>query len=223
MGTAPEIREDLAAAQRDAVEHWGRPGAWWTGSERLAMVTECRRARAGDLPAWVAPTTVDGLIDADHVLPGAAIDAVWRLSCGPGTLTHEWHQGILERGLSPLSYLELVAVVASSAAVDTFATALGHTPPPLGEAESGSAHGESVPDAEVRAHWVPTTPANGPNVFVALSAARHDQEMIRRLVEAHYLPADALMGDLEWSRGTLDRMQIELLAARTSALNECFY
>jgi hypothetical protein len=31
------------------------------------------------------------------------------------------------------------------------------------------------------------------------------------------------MGDLTWSRGTLDRRQIEYVAARLSVLRECFY
>jgi len=30
-------------------------------------------------------------------------------------------------------------------------------------------------------------------------------------------------GDLIWNHRALDRPQVELLAARTSALNECFY
>ena len=42
-------------------------------------------------------------------------------------------------------------------------------------------------------------------------------------IRDRYLPTAALLGDLDWSRGTLDRRQIELVAALTSLHNECFY
>ena len=61
------------------------------------------------------------------------------------------------------------------------------------------------------------------NVLAALSADPGGERVRGRLAAAQYVPADALIGDLEWSRGALDRRQVELVAARTSALNECFY
>ena len=72
-------------------------------------------------------------------------------------------------------------------------------------------------------HWVPTAPTTGPMVLTALSAVPAAGELMRALSDAQYVPFDALLGDLTWSRGTLTRQQIELVAAQTSLRNECFY
>ena len=61
-----------------------------------------------------------------------------------------------------------------------------------------------------------------PNIVRALSLVpdevAHDAQ---RPPEAHYLPVDQI-GD-PTVRRALDRMQMELVAARVSALNQCFY
>src|SRR5439155_9866140 len=57
------IREDLAAAHRRARDHLARPGTWWDGRERVALMAEarhavdcalCRRRKAALSPAAVA-------------------------------------------------------------------------------------------------------------------------------------------------------------------------
>ncbi len=218
------IRLDLVAAHFETAQEWASPGNWWSAAERLAMVDEVRRARAADeLPPWVAPTTVDGLIDDDHVLPKTAIDAVWRLTNHSGTLTREWYDEIIERGLSPEQYVELVAVVATANCIDVFGQAVGSEPIALPSPAEGRPDRELVAGAESSTHWVPTVPGPGANVGKALTAVPVAGRAWRRLSDAQYVPPEALIGDLSWSRGALDRTQVELLAARTSLLNECFY
>lgn len=218
------VRADLDLAHQQTVESWASPGDWWSASERLAIVDEVRRARAADeLPPWVQPSTVDGLVDADHALPMAAVDAVWRLTNHSGTLTEEWYRQVVAEGLSPEQYVELVGVVATANCLEVFATALGIDPIPLPVPAEGEPARKSVAGAAVRSHWVPTADVRGPNVGKALTASPVSVDDWNRLSETQYVPMDALLSDLTWSRGTLDRMQIELLAARTSLLNECFY
>ncbi|MCP3989770.1 MAG: hypothetical protein GY724_11895 [Actinomycetia bacterium] len=221
---AVPVRQDLDTAHFETAQEWASPGNWWSATERLAMVNEVRRARAADeLPPWVAPTTVDGLIDDDHVLPKAAIDAVWRLTNHSGTLTREWYDEIIERGLTPEQYVELVAVVATANCIEVFGQAVGAEPIALPSPAEGRPDRELVAGAEPDTHWVPTTPDSGANVSKALSAVPVAARAWRRLSDVQYLPFEALLGDLTWSRGALDRTQVELLAARTSLLNECFY
>jgi len=218
------VRPDLIQAHRQTAQEWAAPGNWWSGAERLAMVTEVRRAREADeLPPWVRPTTVEGLIDPDHVLAAAAIDAVWRLTNHPGTLTRQWYNEVIEWGLSPEQYVELVGVVATANCVEVFASAIGSEPIPLPGPVEGTADHEAVAGATPSTHWVPTVPGRGANVGKALSAVPVAVRAWQRLSAAQYVPLEALLGDLQWSRGALDRMQVELLAARTSLLNECFY
>ena len=61
----------------------------------------------------------------------------------------------------------------------------------------------------------------GPNVAKSLSVAPTPNLMRLGLVRALY--SGTRFADLRWDDGALDRPQVELVAARTSALNECFY
>jgi hypothetical protein len=90
--------------------------------------------------------------------------------------------------------------------------------------------------ASVDRHWVATiSPAEAPpeldwlypslgapNVLRALSLVPDQLRQLRPLQSAGYVPGEHLM-DVTWSRGGLDRRQIELVAARTSQNNDCFY
>lgn len=219
------VRDDLADAHLGAYEAFAAPGNCWTGAERLAMVAEVRAARAADeLPPWVRPSTVEGLVADDHCLPAAAVDAVWRLTNHPGTLTGEWYDETIAAGLEPEHYVELVAVVAIANCLEVFAQAVDVEPVPLPAPSEDQPLGRPAVETAVMRHWVPTdVTARGPNVGRALSALPLAVQAWRRLSDVQYVASDALLGDLRWSRGALDRAQVELLAARTSLLNECFY
>ena len=60
-----------------------------------------------------------------------------------------------------------------------------------------------------------------PNIMRALSLVPDEVRMLRRLSATHYLPVEQIPDPM--ARRALDRMQIELVAARVSAVNECFY
>lgn len=222
------IRSDLVEAHRGVAAAVARPGTWWTGPERHAIASEVRRALANtDVPPWMAPSSCDpdhpAAISADHPLPAAAIDAVWRITNHPGTLTHNWYQSIVDGLPSAEHYVELVSVVAMVCSIDRFAAVMDLAPIRLAVPEAGEPTQERIDDTAVRNHWVPTAPVNGPNVLKALSAVSADGEARQALFSSQYLPAGALMGDLDWGRDTIDRRQIELVAAQTSFVNECFY
>ncbi len=216
------VRRDLVDAQTTFVSQLAGPGTWWTGAERVAIAAEVRRARLhADLMPWQAPSTIDAMIPDDHTLKAAAVDAVWRITNHPGTLTHDWYVAITTE-LDPLQYVELVGVVAAMNAVDRFADALDTTPLDLPTPTVGEPERITV-EAAVATHWVPTTSVRGPNVLRALSAVPAAWESTRQIGASHYVPEDRIVGDLTWSRGTLTRPQIEYVAAMTSSLNECFY
>lgn len=218
------VRDNLDEAHSAVVERWSRPGSWWTGAERLAIVEEVRRARdADELAPWVAPSSVEGLIGDEHPLPTAAVDTIWRLTNHPGSLTAEWYTSIIDQGLEPAAYVELVGVVAQANDIDRFADALELGRPPLPEPQEGEATHTVGDDVEVRRHWVPTARIKGPNVLKALSAVPFENETLSILSDAQYVSESALMNDLTSDQNSLTRLQVELIAARTSKLNECFY
>ena len=61
-----------------------------------------------------------------------------------------------------------------------------------------------------------------PNIVRALSLVPDAVRTMWRSSDAHYLPV-AEIGNPAARPADLDRMQTELIAARVSALNECFY
>lgn len=222
------IRHDLVDAHAKVAAAVTASGAWWTGVERAAIAGEVRRAlHHRDLPPWQAPSSLapdhPAAIMADHPLPGAAIDAVWRITNHPGTLTLDWYQGIVAALPSPEHYVELVGVVAMVNAIDRFAAIMDLDPIPLSNPSDAAPSNERIDDCVVRDHWVPTAPINGANVLKALSAVPADAGVREALSASQYLPSGALLGDLNWGRDTIDRRQIELVAAQTSMVNECFY
>ena len=217
------FRDDLTEAHRATIAAVGRAGAWWSGPQRFAIASEVRRAfEHADAPPWQAPSSIDGMISEDHVLPAAAVDAIWRITNHPGTLTADWYAGIVAQLPTPEHYIELVSVVAPMNAVDRFAAYLNLEPMPLPDPSGDPPSNETVSN-NVTSHWVPTADINGPNVRKALTGSAGATEVYSALSEAQYVAGDALLGDLDWTRGTLDRRQIELIAAKTSMMNDCFY
>jgi hypothetical protein len=73
-------------------------------------------------------------------------------------------------------------------------------------------------------NWVPVAVPADVNAAVVqgLSAAPAEWDNLWRLAAAQYIPVDQ-MGELRWSRGTLSRSDMEIVAARLSASRECFY
>ncbi|WP_419922095.1 alkylhydroperoxidase-related (seleno)protein [Candidatus Poriferisodalis sp.] len=222
------IRGDLADAHGEIAARWARPGTWWTAAQRAEIVRQVRAARDhrtdnGDaLPPWVQPSSVDGLVDPDGPLPTAAVDAIWRITNHPGTLTQDWYQSIIDRGVDSVAYVELVGVVAQANCVDRFADALELPRIDLDEPSDGPPTTEGAP-AAVKYHWVPTADLKMPNVIKALSAVPAENESLFILSDAQYVPMERVRGELINDQNSLNRPQIELLAARTSKLNECFY
>ncbi|MEM7326721.1 MAG: alkylhydroperoxidase-related (seleno)protein [Actinomycetota bacterium] len=222
------IRTDLVDAHRGVAAAAARAGTWWTGAERHAIASEVRRALANaDLPPWQAPSVSEpghpAAIPADHPLPAAAVDAIWRITNHPGTLTEDWYRGIVADLPSGEHYVELVELVAMVNSIDRFAAVMDLDPVPLPDPEPGEPTRQRIDGTEVRTHWVPTAPVGGPNVLKALSAIPIEGTTRQALFDSQYLPGGALLGDLDWGRDTIDRRQIELVAAQTSLVNECFY
>ena len=222
------IRDDLGAAHGEIAARWARPGTWWTAVQRAEIVRHVRAARDhrtddGDvLPPWMQPSSIDGLVDPEGPLPAAAADAVWRITNHPGTLTEDWYTSIIDRGVDPLAYVELVGIVAQANCVDRFADALELPRIKLNEPADGPPGREGAP-AAVKYHWVPTADLKMPNVIKALSAVPAENEALFILSDAQYVPMERVRGDVVSDRNSLTRPQIEVLAARTSKLNECFY
>lgn len=227
LATSPlPVRPDLLAAQVDAWRHVTSPGASWTGAERRA-IAEIALAAFDDtdpLPPWVSPTSAGRSMCNDVVLADVVVDAVYRIARHASTLTETWYREQLARGIDVFAYVEMVGVVAAVAAVDGFFRSAGLDRPALPEAACGEPHGRHPQVEPATLNWVPVAaPADRVAAVVqGLSAAPAEWDNVCRLAAAQYIPVDE-MGELAWSRGTLSRGEMELVAARLSAARECFF
>lgn len=139
-------------------------------------------------------------------------------------------------GLDAARYMELVGVTTLLAGLDHFARALGIPPLPLSAPLPGEPSRHRPAGARPGTAWVPMIdPGDAagpeadlyggagfvPNIVRALSLVPDEVRALRRATEAHYVPVAQIPDPTV--RRALDRTQMELVAARVSALNECFY
>jgi len=221
----------LVSAHAEVWARIGEAGAFWTGSERVALVAESRRACGCTLckrrRASASPFSVVGdHDDAARLLPPAAVELTHRLTSDPGRLTRRWFDQLLSAGLDARAYVDAVGVIASSVVIDTLHRALGLNAPALPDVQTGAPSRVSNPDARDEGAWVPIAPRESdaptatrlpavPNIARALSLVPDALSLFFRTFMPHY----QLIGcDL-----AINRSEVEFVAARVSALNECFY
>ena len=223
------IRPELPEAHDRAWRRLAQPGRWWTGAQRVALAAEVRKAWSCPLcrsrKGALSPQAVSG----EHArsggaedLPPAAVDAVHRITTDPGRLSRSFYAQVRAGGLEEGHYVELVGVVATLVSIDAFCRGLGLPLRPLPEPAPGEPSRDRPAGVEDRGAWVPMAAGFGGNVLRALSLVPEEVENLLDLSAAHYLPMEQMV-DVRQGRASLSRAQIELVAARVSALRECFY
>ena len=235
------IRPDIVATYRQIWQHIAGPGCWYTGPERVAMANEVRRSRRCDLcrqrKRSLAPNTVAGEHDHAGRLPSEVVEVVHRLSTDSGRLKKSWYEDLLAQGLTDAQYVEVVSVVTLTFAVDEFHHALGLPLEHLPEAQSGEPSHYRPPGATAGGAWVPMVGVKGAtgaeaDLYGGAHRTAHVVSALSLIPDAVRVSAAALnalyMGedtpDASTNRGwALKRSQIELIAARVSAINDCFY
>lgn len=234
------VRDELKQSHAEILEHIASPGTWWTGAERVALVEESRNGLAcrlcAERKAALSPNAVQGEHDTLGALPQNVVDVVHRIRTDPGRLSKEWFDSVINGGLSVEQYVELVGVVTIAAGVDYFARALGVPPAELPAPRPGEPSRHRPSAAKHVMAWVPTLepedavgPEEGmyggqnmiPNIMKALSLVPDQVRALIRSSNAHYFEMDTMMDPL--AKRDLDRLGVELVASRVSALNECFY
>ena len=240
MTHPPLIRDDLATAREHSWERLSAPGTWWSGSERLAIADEARRAIRCALcqkrKDALSPYSIDGEHDSGSVLPENVVEVVHRLTTDSGRLRKAWFDEIMASGLTDAAYVEIVGVVATLIGLDTFDRALGLPLRPLLAARKGEPSRHRPKGARKTIAWVATLapedvaeedpdpyPGFEPiNIHFAMSLVPAEVAGFFELDQALYLPQAAIR-DLDKEYRALTHSQLELIAARVAALNQCFY
>ena len=146
-----------------------------------------------------------------------------------------WYEQLRADGVTDAHYVETIGVIVTVVSIDSFHRGLGVPREPLPEPLAGEPSRRRPPAAKLDQAWVPmlaegqaTGPEartfmrrRNPNVLRALSLVPDEVRGLRELSAAQYLPLEQLL-NLRAGR-SLRRVQMELIAGRVSALNECFY
>lgn len=234
------VRDDIAAAQLKAWQAIGRPGSWLTGAQRVAIAAEVRNAPNCNVclarKEALSPFAIDGEHDSIADLPAAMIDVIHRVITDPGRLSRAWFESIVDGELSDGEYVETAIVTVLTVAVDTYARAVGSPLwelPDVVDGEPTRVRPENLTDEGA---YVPVIPSGGagsaeadlynpfgPNIYRAISLVPDQARLFYGILAAQYMAPKYVMDSASNGGRAISRPQIELIAARVSALNGCFF
>ncbi len=224
-GAMDDTLRMLTAAQDEAAAQLAEPGDWLSGAQRVAVWAEARDSATNPLDRArreaISPAAVADRHPATAELPAPAVDVVHRVASDPGRLTRAWaDDAIVELGEE--TYAELVGVTGIALVLDRFRLAIGQPARPLPAPVGGEPARVRPDDVGDVGAWVAQTVHKArANVSRALSLVPRTNQTWRVLVDSHYTRG-AEFYRLVWDR-PLSRPQVELVAARTTSLHECFY
>lgn len=224
---------------------WDRlasPGCWLTAAQKIDIARELRHAHDCELcqarKVAVSPYQVTG----DHntvsgELTDTMVEVVHRIVTDPARLTRKWFDGLMSAGLTPEVYVEILGTLVHTLVIDEFCRGLGMPLNDLPVPKPGEPTGYRPEKAiSGRGAWVPVLPSvvedgpeadlwkRGANIARAMSLVPDEVRTLLDTIACHYIPYESVMG--EWTlcpNGGLNRIQMEVIAARVSSHNECFY
>lgn len=222
------IRDALRTAHESVWRQIATTGSFWSGEDRNAFVREARNSLTCELctsrKLAISPNVVDGEHESATSLDPLIVDLIHRIRTDPGRYTKSVFDRIVSK-YSIQQYIELISVVASSVVVDTMHCALGLTLPELFDPDTRSPKRQEPARIEDGGAWVPLARQDQsrsdlgfrgvPNILRAMGAVPSAVSLFFTCFKNHYsmlgVPLD------------LRQSQTEFIAARVSALNQCFY
>ncbi len=235
------VRANFAETHNRFWERLAQPGNWLTGEQRVNIAREVRQAQHCKLcrrrKEALSPYTVDGAHDSVTDLPDVMVEVVHRVVTDSGRLTRDWFDGIIRQGLSEEQYIETIGTLISVFLIDEFCRCLDLPQNELPEPLPGEPSRYRPDNVAYDGAWVPILPMrvdDGPDadlwdgdmrgyVIRALSLVPDEVRTLLDTSVAHYLKVHDVWNVTKSPQGTLTRAQTEIIAARVSAFNDCFY
>lgn len=231
------VRPEVVEAHERALDSFRRPGTWWTGAERAEIVAEVRRTRveAGVQEAGGAPDRSTGAI-AD--LPDSARKVTREIGVAPKNVGRDFYNSVVPDDLVDAPYVELVGLIARTVTMDVFARGIGANMAEVGDPVDGEPTRVRPDGADDDVAFAPMI-HNGrrggevgkalyggemmPNILRATSLVPDECRAVMDIAVPQYVSMDQFM-NLDFSNDpSITRTQMELVAGRVSAINECFY
>ena len=139
-------------------------------------------------------------------------------------------------GISKGAYVELVGIVVAVISIDEFHRALGLPMEPLPEPKNGEPSFYVPNNLVDDMGFVPTVPPEGAvgneadlwdsfaaNVIRALTLVPNALREWREIAAVQYIALEKMAGYFKDDTRSINRLQMELVAGRVSAVNECCY
>ena len=229
------VREDLAVIHASQLTELGAPGSWGTGAQRLAIAAEARQA---GYDAGILEEPADGGASSEIELPQVVRRVVKRLAVSPKDVDQDFYNDARAGGLSDTEYVEIVGLVSRITDFDVFARGIGVPLRPLPSPEPGEPTRERPEAAIQELAWVATIPnppdggeaadelyGGRPKPYIVRAMSLVPDELRRHveLEEVQYLPIRHILERNYKHHDGLTRSQVEVVAGRVSAINECFF
>ncbi len=228
------VNEDVSEIHARQFEQLGSPGTWGTSALRIAIVNEARQA---GYEAGVMEKPDNPGATPDVKLSEVAHRVIRRLAVSPKEMDQVFYDQAIGEGLTDVEYVEILGLIARFTCFDVFARGIGVPLRPLPEAQAGSPSRARPETAKIENAWVatiPNPPDGGelakelfglwqPYIMRGLSLVPEEFKAHHELEEVQYMPAAHFMEFDYQHHDGLTRPQAEIVAARISALNECFY
>ena len=228
------VRADLEAAHQAQFDRFGQPGTWGSGAQRIAVIAAARQAC---IDAGVIEASEDVGATSDVDLPKVVRDVIATVAVSPKDVDLNFYGAAIGGGLTDAEYTEIVGLVSFICNLDVFARGIGVTPRKLPEPQPGEPSRLRPPEAVQEHAFVPTIPnppegggrakamygSFKPYIMRAMSLVPDEFADHIALERAQYLPLEKIMEfEFDYHDG-LTRPQVEVVAGRVSALNDCFY
>ena len=233
------VREELVNAHRRAWDHLSKAGTWLRGDERVKVMAETRHAAScvtcARIKDALSPFAITDAHDAGTDLQKNRVNMIHMIVADPGRLTHSWYSKTLDSGISDATFVEIVSVIAHTIAIDTLARGIGIPVRKLPVPQEGKPSHYRPAEARQHEAWTPNIAWDefgpkeadyftGPESSIrrAMTLVPDETRSFFDVVSAQYL-AGPQMRDFTREYRAITHFQIELLAARVSALNQCTY
>lgn len=234
------IRSEIPEAYRAYWDNLSMPGTWWNGAERVAIAEESRLALECEFCAErknaLSPYALEGEHKSAGKLPMNVVDIVHRIVTDQNRITQTYIDSNEAHGISKGAYVELVGIVVAVISIDEFHRALGLPVETLPEPKAGDPSRYQPEHLVDDMGFVPTIPPDGavgnevdlwtgfaPNVVRALTLVPNAFREWREIAAVQYIALEKMATYFKDDTRSINRLQMELVAGRVSAVNECFY
>ena len=234
------VRKELRQAHEDAWSRLGVAGTWLDAKTRVGIIKELRYSKDCSLCKLsknsLSPNLKEGKHETLGILPYGMIEIIHRLRHDAARITEDWVNYTALKRVTDGEYVEIIAVVATVLAIDGFNDTLGWPRPSLPTLQGGIPKKNRPINAKKQLAWVSTlNPSDiavgeinpygdvrGVHIHQALSLVPEEVIAFFKLDAAQYLHGSEVR-DFKKEYRTLTHQQIELLAGRVSAINQCVY